>query len=169
MALDSDPAVLDQIQRAAKTQRPWEASPRSFEAAQDELPGEQRKQYEKSVVMRIQGTDDMVKAAAQKVGFLIDGHAVPRIAARSREPSSSIADLDEAHVNLIDVFWHMSEPPVDGFGVYRDFQRVNQFPGLQLILRKDQLYAKIERMVKMFPREYQICPQCWLFPEALNS
>lgn len=32
-ALDSDPAVLDQTQRAAKTQRPWETNPRSFEAA----------------------------------------------------------------------------------------------------------------------------------------
>uniref|UniRef100_A0A8C9EUF0 Tubulin tyrosine ligase like 6 n=1 Tax=Pavo cristatus TaxID=9049 RepID=A0A8C9EUF0_PAVCR len=44
------------------------------------------------------------------------------------------------------------------------FQKINHFPGMIEICRKDLLARNLNRMLKLFPREYNIFPRTWSLP-----
>ena len=43
-------------------------------------------------------------------------------------------------------------------------QKINHFPGMSEICRKDTLARNMNRMMKLFPKEYNICPKSWCLP-----
>lgn len=44
------------------------------------------------------------------------------------------------------------------------FQKINHFPGMTEICRKDLLARNLNRMLKLFPKEYSIFPRTWCLP-----
>lgn len=44
------------------------------------------------------------------------------------------------------------------------FQKINHFPGMAEICRKDLLARNLNRMLKLFPKEYCIFPRTWCLP-----
>ncbi|XP_078285888.1 tubulin polyglutamylase TTLL13-like isoform X2 [Rhinoraja longicauda] len=44
------------------------------------------------------------------------------------------------------------------------FQKINHFPGMSEICRKDLLARNLNRMLKLFPKEYNIFPRTWCLP-----
>ncbi|XP_061302466.1 tubulin polyglutamylase TTLL13 isoform X2 [Pezoporus flaviventris] len=44
------------------------------------------------------------------------------------------------------------------------FQKINHFPGMIEICRKDLLARNLNRMLKLFPKEYKIFPRTWCLP-----
>ncbi|XP_062439846.1 tubulin polyglutamylase TTLL13 isoform X1 [Rhea pennata] len=44
------------------------------------------------------------------------------------------------------------------------FQKINHFPGMTEICRKDLLARNLNRMLKLFPKEYNIFPRTWCLP-----
>lgn len=44
------------------------------------------------------------------------------------------------------------------------FQKVNHFPGMTEICRKDLLARNLNRMLKLFPKDYNFFPKTWCFP-----
>jgi len=44
------------------------------------------------------------------------------------------------------------------------FQKINHFPGMIEICRKDLLARNLNRMLKLFPKEYNIFPRTWSLP-----
>lgn len=44
------------------------------------------------------------------------------------------------------------------------FQKINHFPGMFEICRKDLLARNLNRMLRLFPLDYQIFPKTWCFP-----
>nr|KAF6399269.1 hypothetical protein HJG59_010157 [Molossus molossus] len=44
------------------------------------------------------------------------------------------------------------------------FQKINHFPGMTEICRKDLLARNLKRMQKLYPREYNIFPRTWCLP-----
>ncbi|XP_061232623.1 tubulin polyglutamylase TTLL13 isoform X2 [Neopsephotus bourkii] len=44
------------------------------------------------------------------------------------------------------------------------FQKINHFPGMMEICRKDLLARNLNRMLKLFPKEYKIFPRTWCLP-----
>ncbi|KAI4894664.1 hypothetical protein NFI96_013505 [Prochilodus magdalenae] len=44
------------------------------------------------------------------------------------------------------------------------YQKVNHFPGMSEICRKDMLARNLNRMLKLFPKEYKIFPKTWCLP-----
>lgn len=46
----------------------------------------------------------------------------------------------------------------------KKYQKINHFPGMSEICRKDLLARNMNRMMKMFPKEYNIFPKTWCLP-----
>uniref|UniRef100_A0A8C3PLU7 Uncharacterized protein n=1 Tax=Calidris pygmaea TaxID=425635 RepID=A0A8C3PLU7_9CHAR len=44
------------------------------------------------------------------------------------------------------------------------FQKINHFPGMIEICRKDLLARNLNRMLRLFPKEYSIFPRTWCLP-----
>uniref|UniRef100_A0A182PI60 Uncharacterized protein n=1 Tax=Anopheles epiroticus TaxID=199890 RepID=A0A182PI60_9DIPT len=66
--------------------------------------------------------------------------------------------------DLWNVCWTDSFVGVDFCRDMRRFQKVNHFPGMFEICRKDLLARNLNRMLKLFPLDYQIFPKTWCFP-----
>ncbi|XP_039432083.1 tubulin polyglutamylase TTLL13-like isoform X2 [Culex pipiens pallens] len=67
------------------------------------------------------------------------------------------------------VCWTDSLVGVDFCRDMRRFQKINHFPGMFEICRKDLLARNLNRMLKMFPAEYHIFPKTWVFPADLGE
>ncbi|XP_046329659.1 tubulin polyglutamylase ttll6-like isoform X5 [Haliotis rufescens] len=46
----------------------------------------------------------------------------------------------------------------------KKYQKINHFPGMNEICRKDLLSRNLNRMLKMFPKEYNVFPKTWCLP-----
>lgn len=44
------------------------------------------------------------------------------------------------------------------------FQKINHFPGMTEICRKDLLARNLNRMQKLYPTEYSFFPRTWCLP-----
>lgn len=74
--------------------------------------------------------------------------------------------------NLWNIFWTDSIMGVSFCLTMQRFQKINHFPGMMEICRKDLLARNLNKMLKLFPEEYNIFPKTWSLPsnyaEALN-
>ncbi|CAH1407877.1 unnamed protein product [Nezara viridula] len=51
----------------------------------------------------------------------------------------------------------------------RRYQKINHFPGMAEICRKDLLARNLNRMSKLFPKDYDFSPRTWLLPIDLGE
>ncbi|XP_069088305.1 tubulin polyglutamylase TTLL7 [Pleurodeles waltl] len=71
-----------------------------------------------------------------------------------------IPDEDET-ANLI---WSDSSVQHEKIAELRNYQRINHFPGMGEICRKDCLSRNMTKMIKSQPQEYGFIPRTWIFP-----
>ncbi|XDV51963.1 hypothetical protein PO909_020751 [Leuciscus waleckii] len=69
-------------------------------------------------------------------------------------------DEDEM-ANLI---WNDSAVQHEKIAELRNYQRINHFPGMGEICRKDCLARNMAKMIKSQPQEYSFIPKTWIFP-----
>ncbi|KAM7013317.1 tubulin polyglutamylase TTLL7 isoform 1-T1 [Tautogolabrus adspersus] len=69
-------------------------------------------------------------------------------------------DEDET-ANLI---WNDSAVQHEKIAELRNYQRINHFPGMGEICRKDCLARNMSKMIKCQPLEYSFIPKTWIFP-----
>ncbi|KAI1891976.1 hypothetical protein AGOR_G00149250 [Albula goreensis] len=69
-------------------------------------------------------------------------------------------DEDET-ANLI---WNDSAVQHEKIAELRNYQRINHFPGMGEICRKDCLARNMSKMIKSQPQEYSFIPKTWIFP-----
>ncbi|NWJ03537.1 TTLL7 polyglutamylase, partial [Crypturellus undulatus] len=69
-------------------------------------------------------------------------------------------DEDET-ANLI---WSDCAVQQDKIAELRNYQRINHFPGMGEICRKDFLARNMTKMIKCQPQEYTFIPRTWIFP-----
>lgn len=50
----------------------------------------------------------------------------------------------------------------------KPYQRVNHFPGLNEISRKDSFAKNYQRLSSLLPKEYDFSPKTWIFPDQYN-
>ncbi|KAM7363269.1 tubulin tyrosine ligase-like 6B [Cochliomyia hominivorax] len=73
---------------------------------------------------------------------------------------------------LWNILWTDSMPGVEIYKSMKRFQQINHFPGMMEICRKDLLSRNLNRMLKLYPKDYRIFPKTWIFPadygDAIN-
>ncbi|XP_055375449.1 tubulin polyglutamylase ttll6-like [Condylostylus longicornis] len=70
------------------------------------------------------------------------------------------------------ILWVDTDPGIETYKDMKRYQKVNHFPGMQEICRKDLLARNLGRLLKIYPEEYDFYPKTWCFPadymEAVN-
>uniref|UniRef100_A0A8C7L5N2 Tubulin tyrosine ligase-like family, member 7 n=1 Tax=Oncorhynchus kisutch TaxID=8019 RepID=A0A8C7L5N2_ONCKI len=74
-------------------------------------------------------------------------------------------DEDET-ANLI---WSDSAVQHEKIADLRNYQRINHFPGMGEICRKDCLARNMSKMIKSQPQEYSFIPKTWIFPAEYSQ
>ncbi|XP_063301721.1 tubulin polyglutamylase TTLL13 [Pelobates fuscus] len=62
------------------------------------------------------------------------------------------------------VFWTDCSVSLERVMDMKRFQKINHFPGMSEICRKDLLARNMNRLLKLFPKEYNIFPRTWCLP-----
>ncbi|KAM9336959.1 tubulin polyglutamylase ttll6 [Symphorus nematophorus] len=62
------------------------------------------------------------------------------------------------------LFWTDCSVSLDRVKNMKRYQKINHFPGMNEICRKDLLARNMNRMLKLFPRDYNIFPRTWCLP-----
>lgn len=62
------------------------------------------------------------------------------------------------------IFWTDVSISVERAKEMKQFQKINHFPGMLEICRKDLLCRNLNRMMKLFPKEYTFFPKTWCLP-----
>lgn len=70
---------------------------------------------------------------------------------------------DDADENC-DVYWHDCCIDVEKLMRLKPFQKINHFPGMYEIGRKNNLARNLNRMRKHFPKDYDFYPRTWQLP-----
>ncbi|KAL2078096.1 hypothetical protein ACEWY4_025781 [Coilia grayii] len=62
------------------------------------------------------------------------------------------------------LFWTDCSVSLDRVMEMKRYQKINHFPGMSEICRKDLLARNMNRMLKLFPKDYNIFPRTWCLP-----
>ncbi|XP_044036050.1 tubulin polyglutamylase ttll6 [Siniperca chuatsi] len=62
------------------------------------------------------------------------------------------------------LFWTDYSVSLDRVKDMKRYQKINHFPGMSEICRKDLLARNMNRMLKLFPKDYNIFPRTWCLP-----
>ncbi|XP_072229363.1 LOW QUALITY PROTEIN: tubulin polyglutamylase ttll6 [Leuresthes tenuis] len=62
------------------------------------------------------------------------------------------------------LFWTDCSVSLDRVKDMKPYQKINHFPGMSEICRKDLLARNLNRMLKLFPKEYNVFPRTWCLP-----
>ncbi|XP_064421683.1 tubulin polyglutamylase ttll6 [Latimeria chalumnae] len=62
------------------------------------------------------------------------------------------------------LYWTDYSVSLDRVMEMKRYQKINHFPGMSEICRKDLLARNMNRMLKLFPKEYKIFPRTWCLP-----
>ncbi|XP_070563404.1 LOW QUALITY PROTEIN: tubulin polyglutamylase TTLL7-like [Ptychodera flava] len=111
----------------------------------------QRKKVKKKrlpITINLSGTKyDVVRVVAEKFGLVT----------HREDDANSFLYWSDSFVS--------SERIVD----LKPYQKINHFPGMGEICRKDCLARNIAKIAKAHPEEYSFSPRTWIFPSEYNS
>lgn len=62
------------------------------------------------------------------------------------------------------IYWTDTSVGIDRVAQMKKWQKINHFPGMSEICRKDSLTRNMSRMLKTFPKEYAFYPKAWCLP-----
>lgn len=63
-----------------------------------------------------------------------------------------------------DITWHDLAISPDFMAKMEPFQKVNHFPGMYIVCRKNLLARNLIKMQRAYPEEYNFFPKTWLLP-----
>ena len=68
-----------------------------------------------------------------------------------------------------DVKWTDSAVPIDLLSKMQSHQKINHFPGMNTLSRKNNLAKNLVKMQSVFPEHYQFFPKTFLLPSDLSA
>ena len=63
-----------------------------------------------------------------------------------------------------DVFWTDGAVLPETFAKMKLYQKINHFPGMYALSRKNNLARNLARIKRTFKKEYNFVPRTWLLP-----
>lgn len=87
------------------------------------------------------------------------------------EELGMVSLTDEESLTDSHLIWSDSAAPVTHERVrdLKRYQRINHFPGMEEVCRKDNLSRNMARMRRVSRSEYNFTPQTWILPSEFNS
>ena len=76
---------------------------------------------------------------------------------------------DDKNESKSNVYWIDVAAIHERFRSIQPWQMINHFPGMPNIARKNRMGQNLNRMLKMFPREYSFYPRTWVLPGELSD
>jgi len=70
---------------------------------------------------------------------------------------------------VYDLSWHDLSIAADFLTKLNPWQKVNMYPGIGCISRKNCLARNLMRMYKAYPEEYNFFPKTWVIPSGAND
>lgn len=77
--------------------------------------------------------------------------------------------FDNSRHDLCNVYWIDVANIAERMSKMRPWQRINHFPGMSNIARKNRLAQNLEKMRREFPKEYSFYPRTWVLPLELGD
>ncbi|XP_063368141.1 tubulin polyglutamylase ttll6-like [Cydia amplana] len=81
-----------------------------------------------------------------------------------RRVSSAFGMREVSEEDAWNFYWTDMSVSVERAKEMKRFQRINHFPGMLEICRKDLLARNLNRMQKIYPKEYNFFPKTWCLP-----
>jgi len=75
-------------------------------------------------------------------------------------------EKNESKCNL---YWIDVATIHERFRSIQPWQMINHFPGMPNIARKNRMGQNLNRMIKLFPKEYNYYPRTWVLPQELTD
>lgn len=85
------------------------------------------------------------------------GQAMEAAALQKRDPDD----------DYFDIFWMdgAGQRNLDRFAQLKTYQRINHFPGMNIICRKNELGKLLNFMHRRFPKDFDFYPKTWMMPQ----
>ena len=148
------------------------------EEDEDEASPAKKKQVEekKEVVHESEEDEDDDPTARLVMNVYCTEYDVIRKVAR-KELNFKLREYPEDHDGAIrkgvhnqkllkewDVTWHDLSITPDFLSKLNPWQKINQFPGMYCICKKNYLARNLMRMKRVFPKEFNFFPTTWVLP-----
>jgi hypothetical protein len=62
------------------------------------------------------------------------------------------------------LYWTDTSVSIDRVNIMKRWQKINHFPGMSEICRKDFLTRNMNRMAKLYPKDFTFYPKAWCLP-----
>lgn len=76
---------------------------------------------------------------------------------------------DERNENKVNIYWIDVATIHERFRTIQPWQIINHFPGMPNIARKNRMGQNLNRLAKLFPKEYSFFPRTWILPGELSD
>eukprot|EP01041_Mallomonas_annulata_P005862 gene5862-11838_t len=76
---------------------------------------------------------------------------------------------EERNESKCNVYWVDIAAIHERMKTLQSWQVINHFPGMPNIARKNRMGQNLNRMQKLFPKEYSFYPRTWVLPGELND
>ena len=123
---------------------------------------------------------DIVQEAAKKHGFeerkieprfQFNPHfdAKPVEVVNSNEPGKEGEKAPQADPEIFDIFWYDLAITPNVLYKMKPYQRVSQWPGIQVVAHKNKLGQNLMQMRREFPVEYDFFPETFILPYDMQQ
>jgi hypothetical protein len=76
---------------------------------------------------------------------------------------------DEKYESKANVYWIDVSSIHERFRSIQPWQIINHFPGMPNLARKNRMGQNLNRMLKLFPKEYAFYPRTWVLPGEISD
>lgn len=105
------------------------------------------------------------EAASAPITVNLTNCRYPVVHEEAKKLMWKVISKDDDQSAAWDLFWADTAQPVEYFKGLQLYQKVNHFPGMYNIHRKNHLAEHLEKMRKHFPEQYSFYPKTWLLPK----